>query len=129
MAVEAEAVGAEGVGFKDFCAGLEIFLVDGEDEVGVGKVQLVVTAVDEDSARIEDRAHGAIGEHGAVGEDIGKLGHSIVMLSHSVQGLYLIVRRTAARAVSECADGGIKSNERVALLYFESQKLCRTSPG
>ena len=83
MAGQAEAVGAEGVGFENLRAGLQILLVNGENQAGVGEVQLVVAAVDEDAAGIENGAHGAIGEHGAAGEDVGKLGHSLVMLSHA----------------------------------------------
>ena len=82
VAGQAEAIGAEGVGFEDLRAGLQVLFVDGEDQRGVGEVQLVVAAVDEDAARVEDGAHGAIGEHGAVGEDLGELGHSVAMLSH-----------------------------------------------
>ena len=69
-----EAVGAEGVGFKNLGAGLQILLVDGENQAGVGEVQLVVAAVDEDAARVEHGAHGAVGEHGTVGKDVGKQG-------------------------------------------------------
>ena len=74
MARQAETVGAKGVGFKNLRAGLQIFLVDGEDQVGIGKVQFVVAAVDEDAAGVEHRAHGAVGEHGAAGEDVGEAG-------------------------------------------------------
>ena len=66
VAGEAEPVGAEGVGFEDLGAGLEVFLVNREDEVGVREVQFVVAAIDEDTAGVEHRAHGAIGEHGAM---------------------------------------------------------------
>ncbi len=90
---EPEAVGAEGVGFKDLGAGLQILLVDGENQVGVGQVQFVVAAVDEDAARIEHRAHGAVGEHGAVGKDVGKLRPFCCHAIAWPAGLYPIVQR------------------------------------
>ena len=82
MAGQAEAVGAEGVGLENLRAGLQILLVNGQNQAGIGEVQLVVAAVDEDAAGIKDCAHGAVGEHGAAGEDVGKLRHSLAMLSH-----------------------------------------------
>src|SRR6185437_1644734 len=66
MACDSKAVGAEGVGFQDLSAGLKVFLVDGKNEVGVGKVQLVIATIDENAASVEDRTHSAIGEHRAV---------------------------------------------------------------
>ena len=83
MAGQPEAVGAEGVGLKNLGAGLQVLLVNGEDQAGIGEVQLVVAAVDEDAAGVEHGAHGAVGEHGAAGEDVGKLRHSLVMLRHA----------------------------------------------
>ena len=97
MAGQPEAVGAEGVGFEDLGAGLEVLLVDGENQAGIGEIRLVVAAVDKDAAGVEDGAHGAIGEHGAVGEDVGELGHSLAMLSHggrraNRRGCFVILR-------------------------------------
>ena len=81
VAGEAEAVGAEGIGFKNLCAGLEIFLVHGEDELGIGEVQLVVAAVDEDAAPVEHGAHRAVGKNRTIAKDLGNAGHdcSIVL--------------------------------------------------
>jgi len=44
---EAEGVGAERVGFNDFGASLEIFVVYGANQIGLGKIQLIVATVDE----------------------------------------------------------------------------------
>jgi len=79
---EAESVGAEGIRFDDFRAGLQIFFVNREDEVGIGEVQFVITTIDKDTAAVEHGAHGAIGKHGAGGEDVGELWHSSAMLRH-----------------------------------------------
>ena len=125
---EAEAVSAEGVGFDDFRASLEVVLVDGEDQVGVGEVEFVVASVDEDAARVEDRTHGAIGKHRAGGEDIGKLTHSgFNAIAWSLECIGMQVERGGVRA--KLRQRYAQSEERVALLYFESQKLCRNSPG
>ena len=77
-----EAVGAESIGFKNLRTSLQILLMHAKDQIGVRQVQLVIAAVDEDAARVEHRAHGAIGKHGAVGKKLGKAGHSVVMLPH-----------------------------------------------
>ncbi len=86
VAGQADAVGAECIGFKNLRAGLQVLLVNGENQTGIGKIQLVVAAVDEDTASIEHGTHGAVGEQGAVGEDLGELGHSVVMLRHASAG-------------------------------------------
>ena len=46
--------------------GLEVLLVDGADERGVGEVQLVEAAVHEHAAGVQHRAHGAVADHDAV---------------------------------------------------------------
>ena len=63
---QTEAVCAEGVGFDDLSAGLQIVVVDGADELRLRQVQLVVAAVDEDAPGIEKRPHGSITEHGSL---------------------------------------------------------------
>ena len=67
---------------------------------GIGEIQLVVAAVDEDAARVEHGAHGAVGEHGPASEDFGKLSHSVAMLSHRrfarTQALDILRRLTVA---------------------------------
>ena len=72
--------------------------------------------------------YGAIGKHGAAGEDIGKLSHLVVNAT-AWPSECIRLRGEWRRARARWREGGIKSNEWVALLYFESQKLCRTSPG
>ena len=77
---EAKAVGAEGVGFKNLRASLQIFLVNGEDQRRIGEIELVVAAADGHAAAIEHCAHGAVGEKGTTSEDVGERGHPVVML-------------------------------------------------
>ncbi len=72
-----------------------------ENQVRVGEVQFVVAAVDKDTAAIEHSTHGAIGKHGAAGEDVGELRHSVAMLRHAQgrsmpagQGCFVILRES-----------------------------------
>ncbi len=62
------AVGAEGVGFDDFSAGLDVVLVDLADQVGRREIQLIEAAVDEDAAGVEHGAHGAVRHQDAAGQ-------------------------------------------------------------
>src|ERR1035438_8201247 len=82
-AARPETIGAKGVGLDNVGAGLQVLLVNRQDQAGVGEVQLVVTAVDEDATGVENGAHRTIGEDWAVGEDVGKLRHSYSMLSYA----------------------------------------------
>ena len=41
---QAEGVGAEGIGFNDLGAGLEVFVMNAADQVGLRKIQFVVTS-------------------------------------------------------------------------------------
>jgi hypothetical protein len=70
---QAHAVGAERVGFQNLGAGLHVLLVNLPHHVGRGEVQLIEAAVDENAARIEHGAHGAVGHHGAARELLSKL--------------------------------------------------------
>ncbi len=49
---ETEAVCAEGVGFEDFRACLQVFFVHGQNERWIGEIQLIEAAADEDSAAV-----------------------------------------------------------------------------
>src|ERR1019366_644588 len=60
MLGQAKRIGAKGVCFNDVGSGLEVFLVDPADQVGLRQVELVVAAVDEDTLGIQQRAHGAV---------------------------------------------------------------------
>ena len=86
--MQAESVGAEGVGLENLGAGLQILLVDGENQAGIGQVQFVVATVDEDPAGVEHRAHGAIGKHGTVREDVGKTGPSSLQCYRMTSRMY-----------------------------------------
>lgn len=82
VAGKAKAIRAEGVGFEDLGAGLEVLFVNGHDECRIGQVELVVTAMDEDAPGVEDGAHGAVCEQRLAGEDVTQLRHSEDMLTH-----------------------------------------------
>ena len=62
VALEAEAVGAVGVGLDDLRPGLEVVGVDLADDVRPGDVELLEVLGDEDAALVEERAHRAV-EH------------------------------------------------------------------
>jgi hypothetical protein len=68
--LEPEAVGAEGVGLNQLRPGEQVLLVDGADEVRVREIELVVAAVDEHTAVVEDGAHGSVGEDRLVAEEL-----------------------------------------------------------
>src|SRR5215813_10325989 len=51
---------AVGIGLDDLGAGFDVFAVDGEHDLGAGKVQLVITAIDVNALGIDHRAHRAV---------------------------------------------------------------------
>jgi hypothetical protein len=51
---------AVGIGLYDLGAGFDVFAVDGEHDLGAGKVQFVITAIDVNALGIDHRAHGAV---------------------------------------------------------------------
>jgi hypothetical protein len=59
---ELEAVGAEGVGLDDLGPRLHVLVVDALHERGVGQVQLVEAAVQEDAAGVQNGPHGAVAD-------------------------------------------------------------------
>ena len=65
VALEPEAIAAEGVGLDDLGAGLKILLVDSANDIRLREVEFVVAAIDEDAAAVKHGAHGAVAEHGA----------------------------------------------------------------
>jgi hypothetical protein len=81
MPGESKSICPKRIRFQNLRTGLQVLFVDGQDQVGVRQVQLVVAAIDEDAARVEHGSHGAVGKHRAAGKDVGKLGHSVAMLS------------------------------------------------
>ncbi len=68
-ALQAKAVRPEGVGFDDFGAGLQIFLMHGADQFRLGQVQLVEALVEEDAPPIERGSHGPVTEDRPAGEE------------------------------------------------------------
>src|SRR5262249_27864600 len=64
VALEPEAIATKGVGLNDLRSRLQIFMMNSADQVRLRQVQLVVAAVDENSLRIEQRAHRAITKDG-----------------------------------------------------------------
>ncbi len=135
MASQAEAVGAKGVGLENLGAGLQVFLVNGKDEAGVGEVQFVVAAIDEDAASVEHGTHGAIGEHGPVAEDVSKGWHSAFMLSHLSQRGRVAktgVRASVSAGCFEMRTGDTKScrkEQKHRRFLFTSFHLGRSQPG
>jgi hypothetical protein len=117
MARQAEFIGTKRVGFKYLRASLKILLVNRKDEAWVGEVQFVVATIDKDPTGVKNRTHGAIGEHGAAREEIGKLGHPPSMLSHALKDVSDLEVNGAVRR-PECA--------RVALSRTRGL-LCYTS--
>src|SRR5690242_11275534 len=63
---QTEGVAAEGVRFDDLRAGVQVLLMDVADKVGLGKVQLVVTLVDEHALGVKQGTHGSIAQNGAL---------------------------------------------------------------
>src|SRR5262245_23685381 len=69
---------AVGVGLDDLGAGFDVFAVDGEHDLGAGKIQLVVTAVDVNALGIDHRAHRAVEDSDTIFPDeLAKLIHKI----------------------------------------------------
>ena len=60
MLGQAKRIGAKGVCFNDVGPGLEVFLMDPANQVGLREVELVVAAVDENTLGIQQGAHGAV---------------------------------------------------------------------
>src|SRR5579863_2389129 len=78
MPCQAEGVGPESVGFNDLRAGLQVVVVDGANQFGLGEIQFVVAAIDKNALRVKQRAHGAVAEHGRLFDSGTKIsGHSI----------------------------------------------------
>ena len=69
---QARRGGAEGIGFQNLSAGLNVFLVDLADEIRRREAQLIETTVDEDAAGVEHGSHGAIGYQDALGEPLAE---------------------------------------------------------
>ena len=76
---KADAVAAEGVGFKDLGARLDVFLVNFLYQLRRREIQLVEAAVDEHALAVEHGAHCAVGHDDARFKQATKLngtGHS-----------------------------------------------------
>src|SRR5439155_19185930 len=63
----------ERIGLENLGAGFDVLLVDAANQVWRREIELIEAAVDEDAARIEHGAHGAIGHHHTAGETFTKL--------------------------------------------------------
>jgi hypothetical protein len=66
MPYQAEGVSTKSVGFNYFGTSLQILVMDPANQVRLGKVKFIVTAVNENAFCVEKRAHGAITEHGGL---------------------------------------------------------------
>ena len=60
MLGQAKRIRAKGVCFNDVRPGLQVFLMDAADQVGLREVELVVAAIDENTFGVQQCAHGAI---------------------------------------------------------------------
>src|SRR5262249_40354838 len=67
-----EAVGAERVRLEYVCTRMDVLQVHFRDQVRLCEVELVEAAVQEDAARVQHRAHRAIGHEHAFAECIKK---------------------------------------------------------
>jgi len=73
-----DAIGAERIGFDDVRAGAHIFLVHAHHEIRLRRVQRIEALVDEDTLRVEHRAHGAVAnEHTLFEASMKGLGISV----------------------------------------------------
>ena len=61
---KAKGIGTESVAFDDLGSGLQVLVVDSANKIGLGKIQFVVTAIDENSLGVKQRAHGPVAENG-----------------------------------------------------------------
>src|SRR4029453_346862 len=61
-AAQLHAVRAEGVGFDDAGAGLQILAVHVHDQLGLRLIERLEAAIDEDALRVQHGAHGAIAD-------------------------------------------------------------------
>jgi len=75
---QAESVRTESVGFNDFGPSLEVVVVDTPNQIGLGKVQLVVTAIDENAVRVKQRSHGSVTQSGELLDPGKKVGSHIL---------------------------------------------------
>ena len=57
---QTKRIRAKGVGFNNVRPGMQVFLMDATDQVGLRDVEFVVAAVDENAFGIQQGAHGAI---------------------------------------------------------------------
>src|SRR5262245_22979765 len=66
------------VGLEDLGAGLDVLSVDGEHDLGAGKIQLVITAVDVNALGIDHRPHRSVEDSDTIFPDeLAKLIHKI----------------------------------------------------
>jgi hypothetical protein len=63
---KAEAIGSKGIGFDNFGAGLQVFVMDAANQIGLGEIQFVVATVDEDALGIEKGSHRAVAQDGGL---------------------------------------------------------------
>src|SRR5437588_6949292 len=66
MPGQADCIPAECVGLDYFRAGLQVFMMDAANQVGLRAIKLVVASVDEDSFGVQKGAHGAVAQYRAL---------------------------------------------------------------
>src|SRR5579885_2954551 len=70
---ESRMVGSESIGFENLGSRFHVLLVCFANERRRRKIQLVIAAVEENALGIQDRTHGAVGDHHPVLEPLAEL--------------------------------------------------------
>ena len=66
VARQTESIRSKGVGFDDFGPGLQVVVVNGTNQVGLGEIQFVIATVDEDALGVKQGSHRSVAEDGGL---------------------------------------------------------------
>jgi len=66
MPSQAEGVCPECIGFNNFRTRLKVFMVNSPDQLGLGNVQFVIAAVNEDPLAVEQGSHRSVAQDGGL---------------------------------------------------------------
>jgi hypothetical protein len=98
---QAEGIGPERIGFDDFGASLQVVVVDGTNQLGLGEIQLVVAAVDEHAFGVKQRSHGSVAQNGGLLDPGKKVSRHILDQNTGSMGVVHLGFRSGGR--SRCA--------------------------
>ena len=90
---QADVVATKRVGFNDLCTSLQVFAVDTPNQVGLGEIQFVIAAVDEDALGIQQSTHGTITEDGRFLQP----GKEITRHTHENTAVIIILQRLSLK--------------------------------